>query len=336
MKLSTVQKAVVAVIIANVIWGSAAAIFKVSLTNIPPFTLAFWRFFLGAIILLLFLGKKASMPMHGSKSWLLLLSYALTGITLNIIFFFWGLQLTYSINAPIIASGAPILTFFLAIFFLREPFNIKKLFGMLLGTAGILIIVLKPLLEKGIDGSITGNMFLVIATFGAVFNTIIGKKALAKFPALPFTFWAFLVGAASFLPLALYEYIQTPTIYTVLDWRGYMGVTFGAILSSAVAYSLYAWGLSKISATDTSLFTYLDPVVGTILGAALLHEPITGLFLLGALLIFVGIGVAEGRLHHPAVKLAHEAKPLPASKPEPAPKSNTQEVLKGIFGKTKE
>lgn len=333
MKLSTVQKAVLAVIIANIIWGSAAAVFKVSLTNIPPFTLAFWRFFLGAILLLLFLGKKTSMPMNGKKDWLQLFGYAMTGITLNIIFFFWGLQLTYSINAPVIASGAPILTLILAIFFLGEPFNLRKVFGMAMGTAGILVIVLKPLLEKGVDGSVLGNLFLVIATVAAVVQTIIGKRALMKFRALPFTFWAFLVGAASFLPLAVHEYIQTPTLYAVLDWRGYMGIAFGAILSSALAYSLYAWGLSKISATDTSLFTYLDPVVGTILGAIFLHEPITGLFVFGAILIFIGIGVAEGRFHHPAVKLTPRAKPRPEVKPEDPPKSTKQEVLKGIFGK---
>lgn len=342
MKLSTIQKAFLAIIIANVIWGAAASIFKIALTNIPPFTLAFWRFFIGALLLLIFLGKKASLPMSGRKDWLMLVGYALTGITINIIFFFWGIKLTYSINAPVIASGAPILTLILALLFLKERFHIRKLIGMLLGTAGILTIVLTPLLEKGVDGSVLGNLFLVIATTAAVFQTIIGKKALTKFPALPFTFWAFIVGAASFLPLAVYEYVQTPAIYAALDWRGYMGLAFGAILSSAVAYSLYAWALSKISATDTSLFTYLDPIVGTILGAALLHEPITGLFVLGALLIFGGIGVAEGRLHHPAGKLispkskqiATESPPPP--EPEASDKPDKREILEGIFGKTKE
>ncbi len=341
MKLSTVQKAILAVIAANIIWGAAASIFKISLTNIPPFTLAFWRFFVGALLLLAILGKRASLPLRGRNDWLLLVSYALTGITVNIIFFFWGLQLTYSINAPVIASGAPILTMVLALLFLKEPFRLRKLMGMLLGTAGLLVIVLKPLLEKGIDGSVLGNIFLVIAVVAAVLQTIIGKKALAKFAALPFTFWAFIVGSASFLPLAVYEYVQTPALYALLDWRGYMGLAFGAILSSAAAYSLYAWGLSKITATDTSLFTYLDPVVGTILGAVLLKEPITGLFLLGAILIFAGIGVAEGRLHYPAGTLAPaKAKPaapsVPLSTDETPKKVDKQEALKRIFGKTGE
>lgn len=338
-KLTTIQKAFLAIIIANVIWGSAAAIFKISLTNIPPFTLAFWRFFVGAILLLIILRKKASMPMSGRRDWVLLLGYALTGITLNIIFFFWGITLTYSINAPVIASGAPILTLILALFFLKERFHIGKLLGMLLGTTGILVIVLEPLLEKGLNGSVLGNIFLVIATIAAVFQTIIGKKALAKFTALPFTFWAFLVGSASFLPLAVYEYIGSPNLYYLLDWRGYMGLGFGAILSSAAAYSLYAWGLSKISATDTSVFTYLDPIVGTILGTVLLKEPITGLFLLGALFIFGGIFVAEGHLpHYPIHKLQkpkENKEQIDITPPQPihTTTANKRDVLKQIFNK---
>ncbi len=337
MRLSTVHKAFLAVIAANIIWGAAASIFKVSLTNIPPFTLAFWRFFLAALLLLVMLGRHVSLPFKGKRDLLLLAGYALTGITLNITFFFWGIQKTHSINAPIIASGAPIFTLILALLFLKEPFRWRTLIGMLLGAAGMLTIVLQPMLEKGVDGSIVGNIFLVIAVAAAVVQTIIGKKALAKFAAIPFTFWAFLVGAASFLPLAVYEYLGEPTLYTALDWRGYMGLAFGAILSSAAAYSLYAWGLSKISATDTSMFTYLDPVVGTVLGAVFLHEPVTGLFLFGALLIFLGIAVAEGRFHYPAVKILPKKTYAPTRTPsaddgeQTRPKTDKHEVLKKIF-----
>ncbi len=344
MRFTTTHKAILAVIAANIIWGSAASIFKISLTNIPPFTLAFWRFFVGALVLLLYLKKKAVIHLSGRSDLFLLAGYALTGITINIIFFFWGLKLTHSINAPVIASGAPVLTLILALLFLGERFSIRKLVGMLLGTAGILTIVLEPLAKEGVDGSVVGNLFLVIAVGAAVVQTIIGKKALTKFPAVPFTFWAFLVGAASFLPLAVYEYVNTPTLYTMLDWRGYMGLGFGAFLSSAAAYSLYAWGLAKISATDSSLFTYLDPIVGTVLGAVLLNEPITRLFLLGAVLIFSGIWVAEGRLHHPVVSFApKKAKPhdgtIPSHpKEEDKPQerhhaADKREVLKKIFQK---
>jgi len=333
--MSTIKKAFLAVIIANVIWGAAAPIFKISLQNIPPFTLAFWRFAIGALILAVALRGKISIATSTRRDLVLLLGYALSGITFNIMFFFWGLQRTLAINSPVIASGGPILTYFLALFFLHEKSNTKKLFGMLLGCIGIIIIVIEPLLLTGLDGSLIGNLFLVVATLAAVIQTIIGKEALPKFNPFVFTFWAFIIGAASFLPNAFYEYMTIGNLYQNLDIRGFMGIVYGAMFSSAAGYGLYAWGLSKINASDASLFTYIDPVIGTVLGVVLLKEPLTSYFLLGALLIFGGIFIAEGRLNYiPFGRFRmlngdHHAE-LPPEKPYHCTKSKT-EVLKNIF-----
>jgi drug/metabolite transporter (DMT)-like permease len=335
-KLTTVQKAFLALIIANIIWGAAAAIFKLSLQNIPPFTLAFWRFFLGAIIILVFIGKKVSLPLANRRDGILLFLYGFLGITVNIIFFFWGLQLTYSINSPVISSAQPIITLFLALFILHERFKLKKFLGMMLGTLGILVIVIEPLLIRGVDGSILGNIYLVIATLAAVGQTIVGKKIVSKYNPWAFTFWAFLVGAASFLPLAFYEYTRIPHLYALLDWRGIMGVAYGAIFSSTLGYGLFAWGLSKISATDTAMFAYVDPVVGTVMGALLLREPITIPFLGGAILIFGGIFLAEGRIHyHPIRKLIELGRTIEeaAIPPIPHKRLEKKKVLASIFGK---
>jgi len=341
MKFTTVQKAFLALIVTNIIWGAAAPIFKVSLTNIPPFTLAFWRFLLGALILLAFLRKKAKIPTKSRKDLKLLVWYALSGITVNIMFFFWGLRLTQSINAPLIASGAPILTFFLAIMFLGEHFKLKKFTGMILGTIGILLIIVEPIFENGIGGSPVGNIFLVIATLAAVIQTIIGKQALPRFEPFAFTFWAFIIGAASFFPLALYEYGTIPQLYQHLNINGFMGIVYGAIFASAAGYSLYAWGLSKIQASDASLFTYIDPIVGALLSVFVLKEQITPYYLAGGVLIFGGIFIAEGRLHyHPfhkflATNNTPSDTPLPPihEKTEKRDHVNRKEVIEAIYHK---
>ena len=341
MKLTTAQKAFAAIIIANLIWGVAAVIFKVSLENIPPFTLAFWRFFLGAILLALFLRKDAGLPTKNLKDLYLLIGYAFTGITINIIFFFLGLRLTLSINSPIISSSQPLLIYLLALLFLREKFYLNKMFGMILGTAGIVLIVIEPLLLSKGSGNLTGNIFLVLATIAAVFQTIIGKKVLSRVNPLAFTLWAFIVGAASFLPLAIYEFGTVPNLYQSLDMRGFAGIAFGSIFSSAVAYGLYAWGLSKINASDVSMFSYIDPVIGTVLGALVLHEPINSYFIWGSILIFGGILIAEKRLHYhkfqPAWFMPNglHASELPPKDSTPQPHHPTktkQEILSNIFG----
>lgn len=330
MKFTSIQKAYIGLIIANIIWGAASPIFKWSLENIPPFTLAFWRFFLGAILLLFVLRFKSGIPTKNKKDLVALLLYAIFGITINIIFYFWGLKLTYAINAPVISSAGPILTLLLAIILLREKFVFKKFIGMILGIIGIIFIVIEPLLQAGIDGSVIGNIFLVLATVAAVAQTIVGKNVLKRISPVAFTFWAFVIGAASFLPLAVYEYATIPRLYQTLDIRGFTGIIYGAIFSSTLGYTLYAWGLSKISASETSLFAYVDPIAGTIIAYLLLHEPITSWFLWGSLLIFGGIFIAEGRIHYHPLHLFREVKKI-THEIKDVKSTNSSDTLKRLF-----
>jgi len=304
--MSSVQKGILALIIANIIWGFASPIFKWSLTNIPPYTLAFWRFFLASIFLGIFLvsTKQFAFPILDAKHWFKLIWYSITGITFNIIFFFLGLQLTLSINAPVIASASPLLIFLLAPFLLDETVTKRKIIGMIIGTIGVAVIVFEPIYYNGLDGNLVGNLFLVLATVFAVLATLTGRKLFHDQNPLILMFWAFIIGAITFLPLATYEFGSTPALYQQLDIKGLVGIVFGSIFSSAIAYSLYAYGLSKISASESSIFTYIDPVAGTILAYFMLHELITIPFVVGALFIFGGIFIAEKRIHyHPFHKL---------------------------------
>jgi len=304
--MSSVQKGILALIIANIIWGFASPIFKWSLTNIPPYTLAFWRFFLASIFLGIFLvsTKQFAFPILDAKHWFKLIWYSITGITFNIIFFFLGLQLTLSINAPVIASASPLLIFLLAPFLLDETVTKRKIIGMIIGTIGVAVIVFEPIYYNGLDGNLVGNLFLVLATVFAVLATLTGRKLFHDQNPLVLMFWAFIIGAITFLPLAMYEFGSTPTLYQQLDIKGLVGIAFGSIFSSAIAYSLYAYGLSKITASESSIFTYIDPVAGTILAYFMLHELITIPFVVGALFIFGGIFIAEKRIHyHPFHKL---------------------------------
>jgi len=304
--MNQVQKGIFALIVANIIWGFASPIFKWSLTNIPPFTLAFWRFLPASIFLGIYLiiTKQFAVPTLDKKHWFKLFFYSLTGITGNIIFFFLGLQRTLSINAPVIASAQPLMIFLVAPFLLGETVNKRKMIGMIVGTIGIAAIVLEPIYYHGLDGNFIGNLFLVLATTFAVMATLTGRKLFHDQNPLVLMFWAFVIGGLSFLPLAIYEFNSIPNLYQHIDIKGLIGILYGSIFSSAIAYTCFAYGLSKITASESSMFTYIDPVAGTILAFFMLHEPITIPFMIGSMLIFSGIYIAEHRIHyHPFGKL---------------------------------
>ncbi|MBI4990905.1 DMT family transporter [Candidatus Gottesmanbacteria bacterium] len=297
---STHNKAILALIVANIIWGAAAPIFKLALENISPFTLAFLRFFGAMLILFPFAVNNLWIK---REDWFKLVLLSFFGITINITFFFFGLKYAPSINAPIIASAGPVFIYLFSIFFLHEKNHPKVLLGTIVSLLGVLIVVGQPLFTQGWDGQILGNIFFVLASLGAVVHALICKQICGKYNASTITFWSFLIGSFTFLPFFLYEMVNFHPFNTI-DYRGWLGLGFGIFLSSALAYSLFDWGIKKIDAQEAGLFYYIDPVIAAIIAIPLLGEVITSPFLLGSLLVFSGIFLAEGRLHyHPLHKL---------------------------------
>lgn len=306
MHLSAHNKAVVALIIANIIWGAAAPIFKWALADIQPFTLAFLRFGLGGLLLLPFTYDNLAIK-KSDLSALFLLTIA--GITVNISFLFLSLPLTDSINVPIIASAGPVFLIIGGMFFLKEHTKAKVIAGTIMSLVGVAVIVAYPLFQNGgipwvqHETAFLGNIFLIIATIASVIHTLVLRKISPRYSAETLTFWSFAIGAMTFLPMLLYE-MQQNAFLTGLTYRGATGILFGAIFSSALAYYLYNFALKNMIASEAGIFVYIDPVVAVMIAVPLLGEVITLPYVVGSFLVFLGIFIAEGRLpYHPLHKL---------------------------------
>lgn len=298
MKFTKTHAAVIALIIANVIWGATSPILKWSLDDIGPFTLAFLRFFIAAIILLPFTIHKLKIQ---KKHILFIVLLAFIGFNIHIGAFLWGLKLAPSINAPIIGSAAPIFIIIGSIAFLREKVIKKTIIGAAISLIGVILIVIRPLLEESGDtGMLAGNLLLVIGTISVVVYTLMLKKIDSSYSSITLTFWTFAVAAILFLPTVAWE--TQGNLSTVLDigTKGFIGVAYGALLSSLAAYLLYTFALKKIPASEAGVSLYLDPVVAVLIAVPLLGEAITPAYILGSVLVFIGIFIAEGRLnYHP-------------------------------------
>ena len=238
MNLSKRRQAILALIIANLIWGAASPIFKWSLTSISPFILAFLRFFLASIILLPFAYKEFKQI----KLQLLpkIAIFTLLGVTFNISFYFLGLKLAPSINAAIIASIQPFILVLMGAWFLKENITRREVIAAVVSFLGILVIIIAPLVSDGYKAEmfLIGNLFFLLATMGAIGHALVSKKVLNKDILLGVTFISFFIGSVTFLPFAFYEHLQNPMWYLNLGVPGYVGIVYGSVFSSALAYWL--------------------------------------------------------------------------------------------------
>lgn len=297
MKLSKTHAAIVALITANIIWGSSAAIFKWSLDAMPPFTFIFIRFLLATLLLLPFTFHNLSIKRHDIPKIFIL---TFVGFTLHISTIFLGLTMSPSINASIIASSAPVFLLAASFFVLKEKLKRKVIVGTLFSLLGIVIIIMQPFIESGIEGSLIGNLFFVIATISFVIYAVLMKEFKLPYSPLTLTFWIFLMATITFLPLFALESGLKPL---TIPPQGLLGILFGAIFTSNIAYMLFNYAINHIQANEVGIFLYIDPVVTVLIAVPLLGETVTSTFLLGALFVFGGIMIAEGRLQYHPVQL---------------------------------
>jgi drug/metabolite transporter (DMT)-like permease len=293
--------AVLALIIANIFWGATPPIFKWALEEISPFTLAFSRFFIASLIIFPFvMHKNVKIIRHDWPNVFVLVFF---GVFLNISFFLLGLELTSSINAPIIASAGPVFLMIAGIFILREKPGIKKIAGGLMSLLGVVIIILLPVLGNGtpLDGSVLGNIFLVLATLASITHAVALKKIIGKYSPIVLVFWTFVIASLMFSPMFFKDVLDGAVAN--IGMQGILGIIYGAIFASAISYFLFTWAIKYLLAAEVGLFTYLDPVVAVLIAAPLLGEHPTPIYLLGAILVFLGIYIAEGRIHYHPIHL---------------------------------
>ncbi|MCR4324354.1 MAG: DMT family transporter [Candidatus Curtissbacteria bacterium] len=289
----------VLILIAVFIWGGAPAIMKLTLTQIPVFSLAFLRMFLASLLMLPFALKSLHFKKQDLSMFILA---ALFGVTLNLAFFFIGLKLTYAINAALLIAATPILTLFASSIFLKEKLTAKLILASLTALAGVVVIIGKPQAGSS-SGHLLGNILLMLASITGVVHSIVAKKLLKIYDGTTVTFYTLLIGALTFVPFVVWEFVTIPNWIASVNSIGLAGLVYGIVLASLAAYWAWMEGLKRLPAGEASFFFYIDPITGAILAIILLGEKLTRELIVGGLLITIAVILAEHkRRNHPLHK----------------------------------
>lgn len=295
MRLTKYHIAILSITLCTIIWSSAAPIFKWAMQDTSPSTIAFFRFLCATILMLPIVNKRIKIQF---KDFYKILLLAITGITCNIGFYYLGLSLTQSINAPIIASTIPIFLIFGSILFLHHKPKLKTIFGTLVSLAGVFVIIIRPVGHLSSFGSILGNMYLILSVLSLVSYTILLKKFKLKYHSSTLIFWIFLLGTIAFFPPFILG-TKPSIILSQLSFKGIFGILYGAILSSIVGQILYNYSVKHLNTDEIGIFSYLGPIVTALVALPLLHEQITFAYLLGSFFVFLGLFIAEIKFKYP-------------------------------------
>jgi drug/metabolite transporter (DMT)-like permease len=291
--------AFILLITATIIWGATAPIMKLTLTEVPIFSLGFIRQIIAAIIFLPFAFKDLKIEKADIKP---LVTATLLGTNINLILFFAGLKLTQAINASILISAVPIFTLLAAHLYLKEKLTTKLVISSITALLGALIIIGMPIFSSDFK-SVIGSLLLIASTLSFVAYEIIAKKLLRKYSASKMTFYTFVIAAIIFLPNFVWELATNPSWPTKVDLSGILGLLYGIVFASALASYFWQKGLSLLPAGEAALFFYINPISGIIVSMLILGEKVTTSFTVGSILIIIGVYLAE---HHRKNHILHK------------------------------
>jgi drug/metabolite transporter (DMT)-like permease len=271
------------------IWGGMYVVSKVVLEIIPPFSLVTLRLLLGILTLYIITFLRKS-PKPRQRQFLEIFGVGFVGYGVSLSFQFVGTKLSTASNGALLTSATPAFVLVFAAILLGEKITSRKLLALTIATLGVLAVV-DPRGAQLSPSLFWGNISLVIAGITWALYSVLVRKVSRSADVLTISLIAFAGGLPVSLPAGAWE-ISTQGIGHI-TLGVIAGVLFLGIISTALAMYLWNSAFAILDAGIASLTFFAQPVVGTILGSWLLKEAITPLFLLGGVLIGLGLVIAS-------------------------------------------
>jgi len=270
------------------LWSSAFAAAKLSIADCPPLIVLSARFLIAALATF---GAAAmvGIPLKLKRRDFLL--FALLGIANQAIFLglsYVGIRSTSSGLAALIVSSNPVLTAVLAVAFLDERMTWRKAAGLLLGVAGVAVVV-GSRLTGSVDHPV-GIAFLLMALVSLVGGTILYKR-FAPTGDLWGGLWVgngvqSLSAGLAILPFA-FAFERVGDI--VPSWRLAASLAYLGLFVSVFAYLIWFHLLNVSGATAASSYHFMMPPLGLLFGWLLLGEQVALTDLIGIVPVAIGI-----------------------------------------------
>lgn len=276
------------------IWGTTFISTKVLLIDFTPVEILFFRFVIGYVVL--FLIYPQLMRITSLREEMLFIGAGLCGVTLYFLIENIALVYTLASNVGVIVSIAPFFTAVLAHFFLDgERLQKRFIVGFAIALSGIILI--------GFNGSFIlqlnplGDLLAFVApAVWAIYSVLMRKIGELPYHTIGATRKVFFYGLLFMLP-ALFLFEFHFDLGRFANMTNLSNLLFLGLGASALCFVTWNRAVSLLGAVKTSVYIYLVPVITVVASALILHERITWITLLGALLTLLGSFISEKKVH---------------------------------------
>lgn len=284
--------AILAAIGATVIYGINHTVAKgVMPGHVKPFGFIFLR--VGGATLLFwlisFFGPKEKIE---KRDWGRMLICALLGMSINMLSFFKGLQLSTPINSAVLVTITPIIVVVISALFLSEKINLNKGLGIFMGFVGAVgLILFGAEVRQDAPNIPLGNfLFIINATSYGAYLVVV-KKLIEKYHPFTLMKWLFTIGIIINLPVTLPEVFEIQ--WSTMPLWAYGSVAFVVIGTTFLTYLFNIFALTQLKASSVGAFVYMQPLVGILFALFSGKDELTLVKIAAMTFVLVGVYLAS-------------------------------------------
>lgn len=291
-------RADLALLTVALIWGINIPLSKYALGYLDPFAFNALRLTLSAAVL----GWLDHRERRGAKGapvpWVRVILVGLLYCFAYQILFILGMANTTAGNTGLLIASSPLWTAVIAWLTRLERLRRGAWLGLVLAFLGTALVTLGPALGGGdlaaagvsfSSSHLVGNLLVLVAAIVWAWSTVLSKPMLRD---LSPTRLAYLFTAVT---LPLHFLVALPSAAETVHGDAPAGVwgavAYAGLLSTGIAYAFYNFGVRKVGASHTAVYTNLVPLVALLLSWLALHETITPAQLGGGALLLGGLVV---------------------------------------------
>ncbi len=267
-------------------WGASFLFIKVIVEETSPLEVAEGRMFFGALTVGAVMAIRRTRLRWPYSLWFRVALWALISVVVPFILIAWAEEHIASGTASVLNSTMPLFTtLFAAIFLIEEQLTPVRGAGLVVGFAGVVVLTGGDVYDFR-DSNVLGQLAVVgaAACYGA--GAVYARNLLKQVDPLGLSGGQLVMGVLLVLPVMLGVRGTPDYSLSVEAWLSLLAL---GILGSGAAFVAYLWLVDNVGSVRSSLVTYIIPIVGLILGWAVLDESIGMNTVLGCALIIAGV-----------------------------------------------
>lgn len=269
------------------IWGTSFLLIKVAVHDMSPMVLLLARAASGCLALAV-LVRLMGRPLFGEGWRTRVVSFGIMAFTNAVVPWIaiaWGEEHISSGLASILNSTTTVWTAVLIYWVMpTERPSLVNYVGVLLGFAGVVVLVLPEIAAHGLSGSFFGAMAVVVASLSYAINALYQRRKMRNVSVFEVSLGQLVATVIFAIPIA------APSIPSVhLAWGSMAAVIALGAGGTGLAYLLYYYVMNQLGAVRASGVTLLVPVTAVFWGVLLLGETLSLPTVIGMVVILVGI-----------------------------------------------